>query len=416
MHVPVQQQPCRAPLTAVAGRTPIRPARRVPALLVPALTTALLAALGTAPAPTLAQQAAVPPPSVVVAAVVSKTLDRASRYVGTVQAIESVDVKARVEGYLEKVAFEQGGAVTVGQLLYQIDQAPFQADLESAKAQVAAAKAELDSAKARLAEKEADFARQSALIKKGDTSQTAFDQSRAARDEAIAAVASAQASQQQAAAAQRNAEINLGYTTINSPINGRIGATNETAGNLVGPNTGTLATVAQLDPIRVVFSVPSAAYVRFQQRVNAGGAADNMKVQVLLPTGQTYEQPGTIQFADNQVNAATGTIAVYADFPNSGGLLLPGQYVTALLAAAEEIPLPTIPAAALMRTRDGEQVYVLGADNRVEVRAVQSGPAVGAELTIHQGLTDGEIVIVSGLQKVKAGMQVTPVQEAPASP
>lgn len=395
------------------SRPPAIGAGRLPALR---LGLALVMAVVAVPVPAQPTTAA-GPPSVLVAAVVSKTLDRASRFVGTVQAIESVDVKARVEGYLERVAFTQGGTVKAGQLLYQIDQAPFQADLDSARAQVAAAQAELDSAKARLAEKEADFARQSVLIKKGDTSQTAFDQSRAARDEAVAAVASAEAGQQQAAAARRNAEINLGYTTINSPINGRIGATNETAGNLVGPNTGTLATVAQLDPIRVVFSVPSAAHVRFQQRVAAGGAPADLKVQVLLPTGETYDQRGTIVFADNQVNAATGTIAVYADFANADELLLPGQYVTALLAADTPTPLPTVPAAALMRTRDGEQVYVVGEDNRVEVRAVQTGATVGAELTIRQGLTDGEIVVVSGLQKIKPGMQVQPVQEAPgASP
>lgn len=383
-----------------------------PALCVLLLLTPLAA---MADEPT--KGASAPPPSVLVAAVVTKPVDRESRFVGTVKAIESVEVKARVEGFLEQVAFEQGGVVDSGALLYKIEQAPFQAALDSAKGQVAAAAASLDAANARIEDKQADFERQSVLVKKGDTSQTMFDQARAERDAALADVESAKASQQQAAAAQRNAEINLGYTTIASPIAGRIGATAVTVGNLVGPGSGTLGTVNQLDPIRVVFSVPSADFVRFQQRAASAGAdagdttSQALAADVILPTGDTYAHTGTLAFADNQVDASTGTVAIYANFPNPDRLLLPGQYVTALLHRAQARRLPVVPAAALLRTRDGDQVYVVGDGNRVEARPVKTGPQIGADLAITSGVQEGELVIVSGLQKVQPGIVVAPSRE-----
>lgn len=353
---------------------------------------------------------AAPPPAVTTAAVVVKDVEREGHFVGNVQAIQSVDLKARVEGYLAQVAFTEGSTVTSGQLLYQIEQAPFQADLLGAQGQAAAAQAQLDAANAELLDKQADYDRFAVLVKQGDTSKANFDKAKADRDSAAAAVEQAKAEQQQAAAAEATAQINLGYTSIQSPITGRIGATAVTAGNLVGPNTGTLANVAQQDPIRVVFSVPSAAWVRYQERVHSGGADPNapLTVEVVLPTGAPYAHPGTVSFANNQVNVATGTVAIYADFPNPEGLLLPGQYVTAVVRGAAPERLPTVPAAALLRTRDGDQVYVIGDGNRVEARKVQTGPAVGTEQSIASGLTAGEIVIVSGIQKVRPGMVVAP--------
>ncbi len=151
-------------------------------------------------------------------------------------------------------------------------------------------------------------------------------------------------------------------------------------GNLVNSSSGTLSTVVQLDPIRAVFSIPSADFVRFQERVKqAGGDADTVKQQfvpkLILPTGQPYGESGVISFADNQVDASTGTVAIYADFPNPDQMLLPGQFVTALLRSAQASRLPVVPAAAVQRTRDGEQVYVVGAGNRVEQRAIKNRDA-----------------------------------------
>lgn len=360
-----------------------------------------------------------PPPSVVVAPVDVKPVAKERRYIGTIKAIQSVELKARVEGFLEKVEFEQGRMVDAGQILYQIEQAPFQASLVSAEGQLAAAKAQKASAEATLEDKQADFERQQTLVKRGDTSQTDFDRAKAARDEAKAAVEEASASIQQAEAAVDTARINLGYTVMRSPIKGRIGATNFTQGNLVNGSSGTLSTVVQLDPIRAVFSIPSADYVRFQQTVVGEGTEDARELfvpRLVLPTGEVYKETGKVAFADNQVNASTGTIAVYADFPNPDYVLVPGQFVTALVSTAEQQPEPVVPAAAIQRTREGQQVYVVGKDNTIEQKTIKTGVQVGSGYAVTSGLQGGETVVVSGVQKVKPGMQVKPVSQSDAPP
>ncbi|NBC46661.1 MAG: efflux RND transporter periplasmic adaptor subunit [Gammaproteobacteria bacterium] len=360
-----------------------------------------------------------PPPSVVVAAVAVQDVSAEHRYIGTIKAIQSVDLKARVEGFLERVAFDQGSAVEAGQMLYQIEQAPFQAKFASAEGQLAAAKAKLASAKATLEDKQADFERQSTLVKQGDVSQTAFDRAKAERDEAKAAVEEAKASIQQAQAAIESAEIDLGYTLIRSPIDGRIGATQYTKGNLVDSSSGTLATVVQLDPIRAVFSIPSSDYVKVQQRA-AGASTQETQTQfapeLILPTGKTYPHQGKLAFVDNQVDPGTGTIAVYADFPNPDHLLLPGQFVTALVRSAEPQREPVVPAAAIQRTRDGAQVYLVGQDNRIAVRQIKTGVQTGNGYAVTSGLQGGEIVVVSGIQKVKPGVKVKTVKQSEAAP
>ena len=374
---------------------------------------AALLALAALLPPAVAQQSqgSQPAPAVVVAAVETQAVDRSARFIGNIQAIQSVDLKARVEGYLEEVAFAEGSMVDKGQLLYRIEQNQYKADLEQAQGQLAAARADADAAAANLEDKESDYQRQAALIKKGDTSQTAFDQAKAARDEARANVEKAKASEQQAQAQVDNAKINLGYTTIASPIAGRIGATAVTQGNLVDSNSGTLATVAQLDPIRAVFSVPSGDLVRLQKRVGAATseqARSEYVPKLILPDGTDYDHPGKITFTDNQVDTATGTVAIYADFPNPEHLLLPGEFVSVLVHQAKDKRLPVVPAAAVLRTRGGVQVYLVDANNRVQVRKVELGPRVDTGYAVNAGLTDGELVIVSGLQKVKPGMTVKP--------
>jgi len=358
--------------------------------------------------------AGTPPPSVVVAAVANQAVGRQGRFIGNIQAIQSVELKARVEGFLEQVAFEEGAIVDAGQLLYQIEQDQYKAALASAEGQVAAAKADADSAAAALEDKQGDYDRQAALIKKGDTSQTMFDQAKAQRDEAKANVEKAAASEKQAAAALETAKINLGYTTVKSPITGRIGATNYTQGNLVGPGSGTLATVVQLDPIRAVFSIPSRDFVLMMSRIrDTSIEAYKAKFQpeLILPTGERYDHTGKIAFANNQVNTSTGTVAIYADFPNPNRILLPGQFVTAVVRTTETASMPVVPAAALQRTREGEQVYVVGPDNRVELRKIKTTTKTDGGYAVESGLTEGDLVIVSGIQKVQPGMVVAPSRQ-----
>ena len=359
-----------------------------------------------------------PLPSVVVAAIEEGLVDKQDRFIGTIKAIQSVELKARVEGFLTQLAFQQGAMVTENELLYQIEQAPFLASLESAKADLAVAQADQAAAEADLLNKQLDLDRQDALIKKGDTSQAARDKAKAQRDESAAAVAKTKASVLVAKASIDTAQINLGYTTMTSPIAGRIGPTKFTEGNLVNTSSGTLATVVQLDPIRAVFSIPSASFVRVAELSSKEGTdavREKYVPQLILPTGETYPHEGKIAFIDNQVDARTGTIAVYADFPNPEHMLLPGQFIAAVLHRAEQTRLPLVPASAIQRTRDGEQVYVVGSGNRVEVRDIKTSTQVGTFYAVTSGLQVGDIVIVTGEQKVKAGMVVNPVKQSAAT-
>ncbi len=381
---------------------------------------ALLALCGVAAqaedkAPAAAEKA--PLPSVVVAAIEEGLVDKQERFIGTIKAIQSVELKARVEGFLTQLAFQQGAMVTENELLYQIEQAPFLAALDSAKADLAVAQADQAAAEADLLNKQHDLDRQDALIKKGDTSQAARDKAKAQRDESAAAVAKAKASVLVAKASIDTAQINLGYTTMTSPIAGRIGPTKFTEGNLVNTSSGTLATVVQLDPIRGVFSIPSASFVRVAELSSKEGldaVREQFVPQLILPTGETYQHEGKIAFVDNQVDPRTGTIAIYADFPNPEHMLLPGQFIAAVIHRAEQTRLPLVPASAIQRTKDGEQVYVVGSGNRVEMREIKTSAQVGTFYAVTSGLQVGDIVIVTGEQKVKAGMVVNPVKQGAA--
>ena len=400
---------------SIAARLACRP---LPILLFSLALTPLSFApspLAAATPPPAEEKA--PLPAVVVTAIEEGLVDKQERFIGTIKAIQSVDIKARVEGFLTKLAFAQGAMVTQDQLLYQIEQAPFQATLDGAKAQLAVAQASQAAAEADLLNKQVDLDRQETLLKKGDTSQANRDKAKAQRDEAQAAVDKGKAQGEDAKASIATAQINLGYTTITSPIAGRIGPTKYTEGNLVNTASGTLATVVQLDPIRAVFSIPGAIFVRIAEMTDGDGLEVIRKKfipKLILPTGETYAHPGEIAFVDNQVDPRTGTVAIYADFPNPEQMLLPGQFIAAVIHRAEEERQPLVPASAIQRTKDGEQVFVVGTDNRVAVRAVKTGAQVGTNYAVLSGLQVGDIVIVSGEQKVKPGMVVKPVKQSQA--
>ncbi len=396
-----------------ASLHPFTPLVRRAGTLLALLALCGVAAQAEDKAPAGAEKA--PMPSVVVAAIEEGLVDKQERFIGTIKAIQSVELKARVEGFLTQLAFQQGAMVTENELLYQIEQAPFLAALDSAKADLAVAQADQAAAEADLLNKQLDLDRQDALIKKGDTSQAARDKAKAQRDESAAAVAKAKASVLVAKASIDTAQINLGYTTMTSPIAGRIGPTKFTEGNLVNTSSGTLATVVQLDPIRGVFSIPSASFVRVAELSSKEGldaVREQFVPQLILPTGETYQHEGKIAFIDNQVDPRTGTIAIYADFPNPEHMLLPGQFIAAVIHRAEQIRLPLVPASAIQRTKDGEQVYVVGSGNRVEMREIKTLTQVGTFYAVTSGLQVGDIVIVTGEQKVKAGMVVNPVKQS----
>jgi membrane fusion protein (multidrug efflux system) len=342
-----------------------------------------------------------PPPAVVVMTVQEQELNQSSDFIGHVQAIESVDLHAQVSGVLQQVAFQGGQDVHKGDLLYVIEPAPYQAA-------VAAAQAQSQSAQASLTQAEQNLRRQEQLYQRQTAAEVTLEQAQAQRDVAQANVAAAQAQLQ-------TAQINLGYTRITSPIDGRIGATAVTAGNLVGPTTGTLATVVQLDPIRVVFSVNERDVVAIKQaHPDATPEEINARFipQLQLPDGSTYGETGRVAFVDNRVDPATGTLPVYADFPNPQRVLLSGMLVTAIVRPENPARGFLVPAGAVQQDSQGRYLLVVGGGNRIERRNVTVGPQIQQSIAITSGLQNGAPVVIEGGQKVRPGQVVNPVPES----
>jgi membrane fusion protein (multidrug efflux system) len=329
-------------------------------------------------------------------AVSEEVVNPPAEYVGRVEAVQAVDLRARVEGYLEQVRFQEGGDIHAGDLLYVIEQAPYKAAVAEARAKAAQAEASLTNAR--------QYLERVRAVRSGAVSATDLDR-------AVSEEREAKAQLQETEASLEAAELDLGYTTIMAPIDGRIGRTAYTQGNLVGPNSGRLARIVQLDPIRVVYSV-SENDLMDTRMANAGNKDEErcrLVPRIRLPGGKMYPVEGRIDFVDNEVEPNTGTIAVRAVFENEGGILLPGQYVTVLLSCGEGRRLPVVPQSAVLQDREGRYVLLLDEDNRVQQRRVTTGAAVGTNWAVTSGLVAGETVIVQGVQKVQPGQIVEPV-------
>ncbi|KAA0676611.1 efflux RND transporter periplasmic adaptor subunit [Roseomonas genomospecies 6] len=355
------------------------------------------------PGGALAQQpAGAPPPSVTTEVVREREVTPISEFIGRVQAIQDFEARARVEGFIEQVAFQEGQNVTKDTLLYVIEQAPYQATVDSAKA-------DLSRAQATLREAQRALQRAQELRTRGNISQADLDQAQAAQETAEADIMQTQAK-------LRQAELNLGYTRIASPIDGRIGATAMTAGDLVGPSSGPLATVVQLDPIRVVFSVSDRDLLEVRRAapdLAAAEAVDRFVPALRLADGSEYEQKGKVSFASNRIDPQTGTIPVYADFANPKAFLLPGQYVTVLIRPTRTERQPVVPVSAIQQDQQGSYVLVLDQQNRAQRRPIEPGPQLDQVIAVPNGVRAGETIIVGGVQKVRPGMTVQP---EPASP
>ena len=371
---------------------------------------ALLAAPGTA----LSQAAGEAKPPIVDTAVVALApVTRNNEFVGSVVAAQQVALTPRVEGFLDKVNFTEGSFVKADSVAYEIEKDTYQAAVDGAKATLQSAQAAEVGAKANLRQADITLQRQKELVRTNAVAQSAVDQAQATRDSAQATVDQATAQIALSQAQLDTALLNLSFTDIKSPISGRIGKTAVTEGNLVSPSTGVLATVVQVDPIRVVFSISDREYLAVIKAVkgdNTAIAADESQYRpsLVLPDGTVYDQPGKIAFIDNSVDPATGTIAVYAEFPNPKLQLVPGQYVSVTVLSGQPVELPVVPAAAILQDLSGPYVFVLSEDNRAEIRRVTLGQRVETNWAIESGLTAGEVIIVSGIQRVQAGIVVNP--------
>ena len=344
-----------------------------------------------------------PPPAVMVAPVVVKDVAPAQTFVGRVTAIQAVQIVPRVTAFVQDVPVKQGSDVKAGEVLYQLDQSQYAAALQAAQAQLASANAAL-----RLSQLTYD--RASRLAAKDVETRANLDQAAATRDQNQANVRAAEANVAQA-------QLNLSYCTITSPIAGRIGAVTLTKGNLVTPSTPPLATVNQLDPIRVVFSVSDRTVISAQQRAEqpAASIAQGLTVKIELPNGTTYPEAGRIAFLGNEVDQATGSVSVYADFANPRELLLPGGFVTIEVHRATPEERPLVPVAAVQRQQSGTYVLAVGPDDKVDQRPVQLGRQIDQNYVVMSGLSGGERVIVEGVQKVHPGEIVKPVENNPST-
>lgn len=344
-------------------------------------------------------------PGVEVAEVVVKDVPIVREWVGTTDGLVNAKINAQVQGYLIRQNYQEGSVVKKGQVLFEIDPRPFQAALEQAKGQLAIAEGQLYTAKANL-EKIRPLAAVNAVSKKD-------------LDDAIGREASARAAVQAAKAAVHKAEIDLSFTKITSPINGIAGLAKAQLGDLVGNVGGPeLTTVSTLDPIKVYIPISEQEYMHYTRATAANGKADGEgpALELVLADGQVFPHKGKLYFADRQVDERTGTIKVATLFPNPGNLLRPGQFAKVRAVLETQKGALLVPQRAVTEIQGRFQIAVVGPDNKMDLRWVKVGERAGPLWVIDEGLKPGERVIVEGVQKVKAGMTVTPklYQEASA--
>ena len=353
-------------------------------------------------------QAMPPPPQVTIAKPTSKMIADQDEYVGRFVAVESVEVRARVPGYLEAIHFQDGQMVKAGDLLFTIDRRPFQIALAQAQASLAQAKATLAFA-------ESDLARAQGLAIGTVITQQTFDQRTQAKRIAEATVAAQQA-------AERQATLDLEFTELRAPVSGRIGDRRVSIGNLVtggtSGNTSLLATIESIDPIRFEFTLDEASYLRYGD-LNKDGAGANrgltLPVKLKLLNESAFSHEGKMDFVDNAIDRSSSTIRARAVFPNPDGRFTPGMFARVRLAAAPPKNELLVPDAAIGAEQVRKFVLVVDAENVARPKYVTLGPVVDGLRVITQGLTPDDNVIINGLMRARPGAKVTPQQSSTAS-
>lgn len=375
---------------------------------------AALASLAAAVIPACkpsAQQAppAAPPPSVIVAQVTQQTVPVYVENVGQTQAAATVEIRARVSGFVTEAPFKEGSRVKKGELLFKIDPKPYEAVVDQSKANVAKAEASVERAKA-------DLVRLEPLVASSAISKQE-------RDNALTTAKVAEADLLAAKAALDTAELDLSYATMVAPFDGMVGARNVDVGNFIsstGQNT-LLATVSVIDPMRASFNVAEQNYLRFQRRFMGDEAAQEahsakMEFELILSDGSVYEHKGHFEFADRALDPRTGTLKVVVSFPNGETLLRPGQFARIRAKPEEKPDAILIPQKAVMETQNLQMVLVVGEGDKVEQRPVKTEGRYNDLYIVTSGVKPGERVIVEGLQKARPGMVVKPEEKAPEPP
>ncbi|WP_245215819.1 efflux RND transporter periplasmic adaptor subunit [Pararoseomonas baculiformis] len=387
-------------------RTSSRGSSRAPA---PRIRHALLGAasalaLLAAPGPAMAQFGPQGPPAVGVQEAARRPVTESTEFVGRVEAVERVEIVARVTGYLQERLFQEGQEVHRGDPLYRIERQSFEAELARAQANVASAEAEVANARVTLS-------RAQELTRSGAGTRVALDN-------AVAQERTANAQLVAARAAARSAEVNLSYTEISSPIDGKIGRTNLTVGNVVGPTTGTLAVIVSQDPMRVSFPVSQRQALELRDRYASRGGVEAVQVRFRTADGKTYPEVGRIEFIDNQINRATDSILIRARVPNptrpeiGGRSLIDGQFVNVFVEGVEPVLAITIPRAAVLQDQQGYYAFIVDNEGKAQRRNLRLGRNTPQVAVVEEGLNPGDRVIVEGIQRVRPGQEVN---AAPAS-
>lgn len=346
-----------------------------------------------------------PPPEVLVTQVVRRDVPVTTELVGQTKGFQDVDVRARVEGFLEAVSFNEGTLVHKGDVLYRIDPKPLEATLANAKADLA-------TARARLEKTQNDVKRLRPLAEKQAVSAQELDNAVAFDEAARAQVAAQQASVDKAS-------LDLGYTNVVSPIDGLAGTTQVKAGSLVGRSESTLlTTVSQLDPILFRAGISEAEYLRVARRAEElrkerGG--QKVPVELILADGTVHPQQGTLDVIERAIDPTTGTLTLQFKFPNPGGIIRPGQYGRARFIMESRKNAILVPERAVQELQNLFSVAVVGADNKIAFRTVTMGPRTNGLWVVEKGLTGDERVVVAGLQRVRDGMVVS-AKPAPPEP
>jgi len=389
-----------------------------------------------------------PPPTVVVARIDQKTVPIYSEYVGQTKAEDTVELRARVEGLLQKVYFKEGMPVKKGQLLFTIDKRPFEANLLSAKAVLAKsisdlaqarqrtdvlkAQAELADAEAVHSKTQQDLARISPLAKEKAVTELELDAAIAAEKSAKANVDAKQANltnleasvkytieradAEVAAAKARvtQAELDLSYCDIHSPINGMIGFLQVDEGNLVGRSDATLlATVSLSNPLLVDFNISEVEFLKITR--DKRGNRGDLRFELILSDDSIHPNPGTFKVVDRTVDPTTGTMKVEASFPNPGSYLRPGQFAKVRVPVSERENAVLVPQRAIQELQGAKTVMVVDAQNKVSVRSIKLGDKSDNYFIVLEGLKAGERVIVEGMQKARPGSEVRPTSDSVAS-
>lgn len=350
-----------------------------------------------------------PPPLVETGSVTQSDVPIYHEWIGSLDGLVNAQIRAQVTGYLVKQNYREGDPIQKGDMLFEIDPRPFQAALDQAKGILA--QAEARSGKTKL-----DVKRYEPLVKDKAISQEEYDDAVQANMEAEAAVVSAKAQVEQA-------QLNLGFTQITSPIDGIASIAKAQIGDLVGPSSGELTTVSTIDPIKAYFNVTEQAYINFAQRFMTEAARreqlKQLGIDLILTDGTTYPHKGQIFAVDRQIGQTTGALRVEALFPNPDSTLRPGEFARIRVKIDVRHNALLVPQRAVSELQGSYQVAVLDADNKIHIQPVRVGERSGNMWIIEDGLHDGQRIVVEGIQKVREGVTVvttnfveTPVAQA----